>query len=79
VESKKLYKELSIDGTGAGVPAGHYVTAMMFKEILGERDESVITEIIENPWSFFDIYNRLKRKSISFSDDFLSIFRRSES
>lgn len=73
-KSRKLYRELSIDEIGSGVPAGHYASARMFKEILGARDESIINEIIENPWSFFEIYNRLNSKSIHFSDDFLSIF-----
>lgn len=74
--SEKLYKELSIDGTGAGIPAGHYASARMFREILEEHNESIITQIIENPWSCFDIYYGIQSKSFLFSDNFLSKFRK---
>lgn len=72
--SSNLLRELSIDDTSSGIPAGHYASARMFSEILGEYDESIIIEIIKNPWSFFEIYSKLNGKSISFSDEFLSIF-----
>jgi hypothetical protein len=74
-KSRELYRKLSIDETGSGVPAGHYMSAMMFEEILKEHEDSVISEIICNPWRFFNIYNDLKNKSINFKQEFLQLFK----
>lgn len=72
--SRDLFRELSIDNTSSGIPAGHYASSRMLREILGEYDESIIIEIFKNPWSFFEIYSKLTCKSIYFSDEFLSLF-----
>ena len=73
-KSRKRYRKLSIDETGAGVPAGHYMSAMMFAEILKEYEASVISEIVLNPWKFFNIYTGLRDKSVNFKPEFLLLF-----
>lgn len=78
-KSRKLFRELSIDTTGVGVPAGHYVSARMFSKILGEHDESIVTSIIEDPWCFFKLYDGLESKSHSLSERFLSFIVKNSS
>lgn len=73
-ESRKLYNGFSVDESGVGLPAGHFTSAKMFSEILAEKDESIVLELIKNPWIFFTIYNRLRRKSHSFSSEILDFY-----
>ena len=44
-------------------------------EILKEHEDSVISEIVLNPWRFFDIYTGLESKSVNFKPEFLQLFK----
>lgn len=74
-KSRDAYRELSLDVTGAGVPAGHYTSARMFQEILSEHEETIVKTIIKNPWNFFSVYNKTEANSHLFSKEFVSFFQ----
>lgn len=73
-ESQRLYKELSINASGIGLPTGHFTSARMVAEILREHDESKIIELIKDPWKFFDVYNGLKMKSYRFPPEIVELY-----
>lgn len=65
-KGRRIPRELTIDKSGVGLLIRHFASAKMFAEILREHDESIIIELIRNPWEFFDVYNGLKMKSYEF-------------
>ena len=68
------FKEFSMDYSGVGLPSGHFTSAKMVAEILKERDQSIITDFLNDPWSFFTAYNNLTQKTYRFSKDFLDFY-----
>jgi hypothetical protein len=65
-EIKTLFKSLSTDTSGSGIPAGHFLSGRM----VGAMDSSnvvgkeAIVELVKHPFDFFDSYN----KSVAESD-----------
>lgn len=72
--AREEYKGFSTDYSGVGLPAGHFTSAKMVAEILNENDESIIVELIKDPWKFFVIYNNLNRKTHNFSKDVIDFY-----
>ncbi len=70
-ESEEKYHELTLDRTGSGIPAGHYISARMFSEIMKEHDTTIVEELVKNPWRFFEIYDTLEKKTHTFSKPFI--------
>lgn len=73
-ESRRLYSGFSVDESGVGLPTGHFTSAKMFSEILAENDESIVLELIKDPWMFFATYNGLGRKSHKFSHEIINFY-----
>lgn len=73
-ESRRLYSGFSIDESGVGLPTGHFTSAKMFSEILAENDESIVLELIKDPWMFFATYNGLRRKYHKFSHEIINFY-----
>ena len=74
-KSGECFRKLSIDLTGAGLPAGHYASARMFSELRREHEESIVKTIIRDPWRFFTLYDELDEKEHCFGEKFLSFFQ----
>ena len=72
--AREKYKEFSMDFSGVGLPAGHFTSAKMVAEILNEKDESIIVELIKDPWKFFITYNNLTKKTHNFSKDVIDFY-----
>lgn len=58
---KALFKSLSVDTSGQGFPAGHFLSGKM----VGTMDNSniikkeEIIELVKQPFNFFDLYNKV--------------------
>jgi hypothetical protein len=64
-EIKTLFKSLSVDTTGSGIPAGHFLSGRMIgavdnSNIIGRE---VIIELVKHPFDFFDLYNEAVAES----------------
>lgn len=59
-EIKTLFKSLSINTSGSGIPAGHFLSGRM----IGAMDNSnnvgkkEIIDLVKHPFDFFDLYNK---------------------
>jgi hypothetical protein len=73
-EGRRLLGEFTIDKSGMGLPMRHFASAKTFAEILREHDESIIIELIRNPWEFFDVYNGLKMKPYEFPREIIELY-----
>jgi hypothetical protein len=65
VEIKTLFKSLSIDTSGSGIPAGHFLSGRMIgainnMDIIGRE---AIIELVKYPFDFFDLYNKAVAES----------------
>jgi hypothetical protein len=59
-EIKTLFKSLSMDTSGSGIPAGHFLSGRMIgamdnTNIIGKKE---IIDLIKHPFDFFDLYNK---------------------
>jgi hypothetical protein len=62
---KALFKSISVDTSGRGIPAGHFLSGRM----VGMMDDSnvinkeEIIELVKYPFDFFDLYNKVAAES----------------
>jgi hypothetical protein len=59
-EIKTLFESLSVDTSGRGIPAGHFLSgrmvgAMDCSNIIGKKE---IIDLVKHPFDFFDLYNK---------------------
>ena len=59
-EIKMLFESLSINTSGSGSPAGHFLSARMIgaidnSDIVGKKE---IIDLVKHPFDFFDLYNK---------------------
>jgi hypothetical protein len=59
-EIKTLFKSLSINTSGSGFPAGHFLSGRMIgtmdnSNIIGKKE---IIDLVKHPFDFFDLYNK---------------------
>jgi hypothetical protein len=61
-----LFNSLSVDTSGHGIPAGHFLSGRM----VGMMDNSniiskeEIVELVKHPFNFFDLYNKIAPENI---------------
>jgi len=72
--AREEFKEFSMDQSGVGLPTGHFASARMVAEILNEHGESIIVDLIENPWMLFAVYNDLTEKTHNFSREVVDFY-----
>lgn len=72
--AREEYKGFSMDYSGVGLPSGHFTSAKMIAEILNENDESIVVELIKDPWKLFIMYNNLTRKTHTFSQTVIDFY-----
>jgi hypothetical protein len=59
-EIKTLFESLSINTSGRGIPAGHFLSGRMIgamdnSNIIGKKE---IIDLVKHPCDFFDLYNK---------------------
>jgi hypothetical protein len=59
-EIKTLFKSLTINTSGSGFPAGHFLSGRMIgamdtRNIIGKKE---IIDLVKHPFDFFDLYNK---------------------
>jgi hypothetical protein len=59
-EIKTLFKSLSVNTSGRGTPAGHFLSGRMVgtmdnSNIIGKKE---IIDLVKHPFDFFDLYNK---------------------
>jgi len=59
-EIKTLFKSLSVNTSGSGFPAGHFLSGRMVgamdnSNVIGKKE---IIDLVKHPFDFFDLYNK---------------------
>jgi len=76
-EVKEAFQALSIDTSGYGIPAGHFLSGRMVGAM--EKSDAVsreeIIDLVKHPFEFFDLYNRAVKEDIRLNVSLLSSVR----
>jgi hypothetical protein len=77
VEIETLFKSLSMDTSGRGIPAGHFLSGCMIgamhnSNIIGKE---VIVELVKHPFDFFGLYNKAVAESDKLNVALLTLLR----